>query len=55
MTDHGHELTFGGFLTPAAGQPDQVVALAGSASRSGWTWSRSRTIRTSRASWTPGR
>ncbi|RLQ01824.1 LLM class flavin-dependent oxidoreductase [Micromonospora sp. BL1] len=28
MTDHGHELTFGGFLTPAAGQPDQVVALA---------------------------
>ncbi|MEV6518503.1 LLM class flavin-dependent oxidoreductase [Micromonospora chalcea] len=28
MTDHGHELTFGGFITPAAGQPDQVVALA---------------------------
>ena len=28
MTDHGHELTFGGFLTPAAAQPDQVVALA---------------------------
>ncbi|QLQ36062.1 LLM class flavin-dependent oxidoreductase [Micromonospora robiginosa] len=28
MTDHGHELAFGGFLTPAAGRPDQVVALA---------------------------
>ncbi|WFE40490.1 LLM class flavin-dependent oxidoreductase [Micromonospora sp. WMMD998] len=28
MTEHGHELTFGGFLTPAAGRPEQVVALA---------------------------
>ncbi|MCW3844034.1 LLM class flavin-dependent oxidoreductase [Micromonospora yasonensis] len=28
MTDHGHELLFGGFLTPTAGQPEQVVALA---------------------------
>ncbi|MEU1859738.1 LLM class flavin-dependent oxidoreductase, partial [Micromonospora aurantiaca (nom. illeg.)] len=28
MADHGHEPTFGGFVTPAAGQPDQVVALA---------------------------
>ncbi|MFG3684842.1 LLM class flavin-dependent oxidoreductase [Micromonospora sp. NPDC047740] len=28
MTDYGHELAFGGFLTPAAGQFEQVVALA---------------------------
>lgn len=28
MTDYGHELIFGGFLTPTAGQPEQVVALA---------------------------
>jgi hemerythrin-like domain-containing protein len=28
MTDYGHELAFGGFLTPAAGDVDQVVALA---------------------------
>ncbi|WP_242624260.1 LLM class flavin-dependent oxidoreductase [Micromonospora kangleipakensis] len=28
MTDYGHELIFGSFLTPTAGQPEQVVALA---------------------------
>ncbi|MEU2616204.1 LLM class flavin-dependent oxidoreductase [Micromonospora sp. NPDC007271] len=28
MSDYGHELIFGGFLTPSAGQPEQVVALA---------------------------
>ncbi|MGW5671678.1 LLM class flavin-dependent oxidoreductase [Micromonospora sp. NPDC003776] len=28
MTDHGHELLFGGFLTPTAGRPEQVVARA---------------------------
>lgn len=28
MTDYGHELAFGGFLTPAASQFEQVVALA---------------------------
>ncbi|MFU8873962.1 LLM class flavin-dependent oxidoreductase [Micromonospora sp. SL4-19] len=28
MTDHGHELIFGGFVTPTAGRPEQVVALA---------------------------
>lgn len=28
MTDHGHDLLFGAFLTPSAEQPDQVVALA---------------------------
>jgi alkanesulfonate monooxygenase SsuD/methylene tetrahydromethanopterin reductase-like flavin-dependent oxidoreductase (luciferase family)/hemerythrin-like domain-containing protein len=27
MTDYGHELAFGGFVTPAAGQVEQVVAL----------------------------
>ncbi len=28
MTDYGHELLFGSFLTPAAQDPEQVVALA---------------------------
>jgi alkanesulfonate monooxygenase SsuD/methylene tetrahydromethanopterin reductase-like flavin-dependent oxidoreductase (luciferase family) len=28
MTDYGHDLLFGSFLTPAAAQPDRVVALA---------------------------
>ncbi|MFR9780551.1 LLM class flavin-dependent oxidoreductase [Micromonospora sp. MS34] len=28
MSNHGNELHFGGFLTPAAGRPEQVVALA---------------------------
>ncbi|WBC16154.1 LLM class flavin-dependent oxidoreductase [Micromonospora sp. WMMA1998] len=28
MTEYGDELAFGGFLTPTAGRPDQVVALA---------------------------
>ena len=28
MTDYGHELMFGTFLTPAAARPDRVVALA---------------------------
>lgn len=28
MTAYGHDLTFGSFLTPAAGMPDTVVALA---------------------------
>ncbi|MFI9638778.1 LLM class flavin-dependent oxidoreductase [Micromonospora sp. NPDC051925] len=28
MTDYGHELMFGGFLTPDARQPEQVVARA---------------------------
>ncbi|MEU5940594.1 LLM class flavin-dependent oxidoreductase [Micromonospora sp. NPDC047548] len=28
MTDYGHELLFGSFLTPAADRPEQVVALA---------------------------
>jgi nucleoside-diphosphate-sugar epimerase len=28
MTDYGHELRFGSFLTPSAQQPEQVVALA---------------------------
>ncbi|MGR6319444.1 LLM class flavin-dependent oxidoreductase [Micromonospora soli] len=28
MTDYGHDLTFGGFITPVAGQVEQVVALA---------------------------
>ncbi|MFD2762850.1 LLM class flavin-dependent oxidoreductase [Micromonospora eburnea] len=28
MTDYGHELVFGGFLTPTAARPEQVVALA---------------------------
>ncbi|MGC4892657.1 LLM class flavin-dependent oxidoreductase [Micromonospora sp. DT31] len=28
MTEHAHELAFGGFLTPTAAQPEQVVALA---------------------------
>lgn len=35
MTDHGHELHFGGFLTPAAGRPEQVVALAKLGEQSG--------------------
>ncbi|HEX5595866.1 MAG TPA: LLM class flavin-dependent oxidoreductase [Micromonosporaceae bacterium] len=28
MTDYGHELVFGSFITPAAAQPQDVVALA---------------------------
>ena len=28
MTDYGHELLFGSFITPAAGHPEHVVALA---------------------------
>ncbi|HUZ56874.1 MAG TPA: LLM class flavin-dependent oxidoreductase [Streptosporangiaceae bacterium] len=28
MTDYGHELLFGSFITPAAGNPEHVVALA---------------------------
>ncbi|MFJ6197460.1 LLM class flavin-dependent oxidoreductase [Micromonospora sp. NPDC092111] len=28
MTDYGHQLIFGGFLTPDAGEPEQVVARA---------------------------
>src|SRR5918997_427022 len=28
MTDYGHDLVFGTFLTPTATQPDRVVALA---------------------------
>ncbi len=28
MTDYGHDLLFGSFITPAASDPDQVVALA---------------------------
>jgi alkanesulfonate monooxygenase SsuD/methylene tetrahydromethanopterin reductase-like flavin-dependent oxidoreductase (luciferase family)/hemerythrin-like domain-containing protein len=28
MTDYGHDLLFGAFLTPAAAQPERVVALA---------------------------
>ncbi|MEU7575636.1 LLM class flavin-dependent oxidoreductase [Micromonospora sp. NPDC049240] len=35
MTDHGPELAFGSFLTPAAGQPEQVVALATLCERAG--------------------
>lgn len=29
MTDFGHELAFGSFLTPTAGHPETVVGLAG--------------------------
>ena len=28
MTDYGHELLFGVFLTPSAAEPERVVALA---------------------------
>ena len=28
MSDFGHELAFGSFLTPAAGEPETVVGLA---------------------------
>src|SRR4051794_9629207 len=28
MTDYGHDLLFGSFLTPSAARPDRVVALA---------------------------
>jgi alkanesulfonate monooxygenase SsuD/methylene tetrahydromethanopterin reductase-like flavin-dependent oxidoreductase (luciferase family)/hemerythrin-like domain-containing protein len=28
MTDYGHDLLFGSFITPAAGQPETVVALS---------------------------
>jgi len=35
MTDYGHELLFGTFLTPSAQQPEQVVALARLSERAG--------------------
>ena len=35
MTDYGHELRFGGFLTPDAGDPDRVVDLVRLAEQSG--------------------
>ncbi|WP_152361041.1 LLM class flavin-dependent oxidoreductase [Microlunatus speluncae] len=35
MTDYGHELQFGGFLTPDAGDPDRVVDLVRLAEQSG--------------------
>jgi alkanesulfonate monooxygenase SsuD/methylene tetrahydromethanopterin reductase-like flavin-dependent oxidoreductase (luciferase family) len=35
MTDYGHELRFGGFLTPDAGDPDRVVDLVRLAEQDG--------------------
>lgn len=35
MTDYGHELRFGAFITPTAQAPEQVVALAQLAERAG--------------------
>src|SRR6266571_4344753 len=35
MTDYGHELLFGSFITPSAGSPDRVVALAQLSERAG--------------------
>lgn len=35
MSDYGHDLLFGAFITPSAGQPDAVVALAQAAERAG--------------------
>jgi len=35
MTDYSHDLLFGTFTTPSAGQPDVVVALARAAERGG--------------------
>lgn len=35
MTDYGHELKFGGFLTPDAGDPDRVVDLVRLAEQDG--------------------
>jgi len=35
MTDYGHELLFGSFLTPTARHPDQAVALARLSERAG--------------------
>lgn len=35
MTDYGHELRFGGFLTPDAGDPERVVALVRLAEQAG--------------------
>ena len=55
MTDYGHALEFGVFVTPSAEDADAVVELATLADRSGSTSSPSRTTRTSRASSTPGR
>ena len=35
MTDYGHDLTFGSFITPTNDAPDQVVALALASERAG--------------------
>ncbi|HEX5597450.1 MAG TPA: LLM class flavin-dependent oxidoreductase [Micromonosporaceae bacterium] len=35
MTDYGHELVFGSFLTPSAAQPQDVVALAQASEEAG--------------------
>jgi alkanesulfonate monooxygenase SsuD/methylene tetrahydromethanopterin reductase-like flavin-dependent oxidoreductase (luciferase family)/hemerythrin-like domain-containing protein len=35
MTDYGHDLLFGSFVTPAAGEPDAVVALSRLSERAG--------------------
>jgi len=35
LTDYGHELEFGSFITPAAAAPDEVVALAQASERAG--------------------
>jgi alkanesulfonate monooxygenase SsuD/methylene tetrahydromethanopterin reductase-like flavin-dependent oxidoreductase (luciferase family)/hemerythrin-like domain-containing protein len=35
MTDYGHDLLFGSFITPAAGQPETVVALSRLSERAG--------------------
>ena len=56
MTDYGHELQFGVFITPDAEQADAVRrARAARRRSSASTSSRSRTTRTRRASSTPGR
>ena len=35
MTDYGHELEFGSFITPAAADPARVVQLAQTSERAG--------------------
>ena len=54
MTDYGHELLFGTFLTPQNRSPRDVVELAQLTERAGLDLAPFRTTPTSRRSWTPG-
>jgi hypothetical protein len=53
MPDYGHDIEFGYFLIPDAGDPQGVLEAARLADRIGYDLSGSRTIPTSAGIWMP--